>query len=105
VSSGHSFPRSAAMAWRTRYSSVGGMSNPNQAAAEGGSVIAHAVADFVTDAGTVRHCLLTHCRSRHPPQVTSRARLSGDPRAVLTHVSPEFAPGALWPLPGRSAAR
>jgi hypothetical protein len=68
------------------------MSNPNQAAAEGGSVIAHAVADFVTDAGTVRHCLLTHCRSRHPPQVTSRARLSGDPRAVLTHVSPEFAP-------------
>jgi hypothetical protein len=24
---------------------------------------------------------------------------------VLTHVSPEFAPGALWPLPGRSAAR
>jgi hypothetical protein len=29
VSSGHSSPRSAAMAWRTRYRSVGGMSHPN----------------------------------------------------------------------------
>jgi class 3 adenylate cyclase len=36
VSSGHSSPRSAAMAWRTRYSSVGGTSHPIHAAEESG---------------------------------------------------------------------
>ena len=43
-------------------------------------------------AGPARHCLVAHCRSRHLPQVTSGARLSGDPRGPSSPMSPPSSP-------------